>query len=327
MLKVLNLSNNQIKDIADIESLKDLVTLNLINNKITSFKIVLQNLINLSIGMNPLKDKSGLHQSPHLQYLDLSETKTTNTNFIPQQLTNLRTLQLCCNNISDIATISNYIDLQSLNLTFNKFLKNIEPLKCCMQLINLDLSNTRVYDINPLQFLRNLQFLKLSRTNVSNLWPLQFVKNLKQLIMSYISVIDLHPLQYLHQLEHLQITNTKVVDVAPLSSLTLISQMLLVHNKIRSFDPVKHHKCFTDYSMGYQTKPTAQELKFYNKILSVHSSHKQIRKIMNDNKIAKFKTYLAQKENYISIMLNKQIQILNKQLEMLIQVVQFSYLD
>ncbi|CAL6082272.1 Hypothetical_protein [Hexamita inflata] len=50
----------------------------------------------------------------------------------------------------------------------------------------------------------------------------------------------------------------------------------------------------------------------------------QIKKIMNDNKSTKFRTSLAQKKNYISTMLNNQIQTLNKQVDMLIRIVQNS---
>ncbi|CAL6100842.1 Hypothetical_protein [Hexamita inflata] len=78
---------------------------------------------------------------------------------------------------------------------------------------------------------------------------------------------------------------------------------------------------FSECNLSNQEVPTPDKLQFYNKILSVHSSHKQIKKIMNDNKSTNFRTSLAQKKNVISTMLNYQIQTLNKQVDMLIQIV------
>ncbi|CAL5970287.1 leucine-rich_repeat domain-containing protein [Hexamita inflata] len=306
-LKKLYLNGNLIEDISAIQSLIELTHLNIQQNKLTSYTLAMPNLKVLSIYSNPLQDKSGLQHSPKLEDLYLSGTETTDLRTIPHQLFGLKVLYLSINNILDITYISNFIDLQNLNLGFNKQLYNIEPLKFCTQLTEL-----RIY-----------------QTSVSDIWPLQFLKYLKTLIIDDTGVVDLHPLQYLYQLECISAFDACIIDVSPLSNLTKINNLILNDNKITNGETLKHHSNFSKYNLLNQQIPTTNELKFYNKILKVHSSHKQIRKIMNEIKLVKFRTSLAQKQNYISTMLNNQIQTMNKQVNMLIQLVQnsISYLE
>ncbi|CAL6001515.1 leucine-rich_repeat domain-containing protein [Hexamita inflata] len=185
--------------------------------------------------------------------------------------------------------------------------------------------------------------LFLNDTKVSDIWSLQFMKDLKDLELQNTQVIDLHPLQYLNKLERICISYANVIDVTPLSNLTLLDCLFLISNKIQSFDCLAHHKYYVKpksleelqneneeeenenddyeekYSFDFQNDPTDEELKFYDKILSVHSSHKQIRKIKNDNKQQKFRTSLALQKNYVSVMLNNQIMRMNKQLEIALE--------
>ncbi|CAL6054240.1 Hypothetical_protein [Hexamita inflata] len=100
-----------------------------------------------------------------------------------------------------------------------------------------------------------------------------------------------------------------------------------------------HHKNFRQtyendekspkYNLKDQIAPTTDELAFYNKILSVHSSHKQIRKLLYENNISKFRASLTQKKNYVSAIFNYQIMMMNKEVDMLMQFIQnsTSYLD
>ncbi|CAL6035446.1 Leucine-rich_repeat domain superfamily [Hexamita inflata] len=171
------------------------------------------------------------------------------------------------------------------------------------------------------------------------------MKDLKDLELQSTQVIDLHPLQYLNKLERICISYANVIDVTPLSNLTLLDCLFLIGNKIQSFDCLSHHKYYQKpksleelqieieeeqeenenadyeekYSLDFQNDPTDEELKFYNKILSVHSSHKQIRKIKSENKRQKFRTSLTLQKNYVSVMLNNQIMRMNKQLEIALE--------
>ncbi|CAL6001529.1 leucine-rich_repeat domain-containing protein [Hexamita inflata] len=191
--------------------------------------------------------------------------------------------------------------------------------------------------------------LFLNDTKVSDIWSLQFMKDLKNLELQNTQVIDLHPLQYLYSLECLFVTHAHVIDVTPLQNLTKLDHLDLTGNKIQSFDSLKHHINFpkqinqlndllqlfaevenmkenedeiAKYNFDFQKLPTFEELLFNNKIISVHSPHKLIRKINSKNRITKFRNQLEQNQQSVSVMLNNQIMMMNTQLEMLVQFMQ-----
>ncbi|CAL6054206.1 leucine-rich_repeat domain-containing protein [Hexamita inflata] len=306
-LKKLYLESNCIEDISALQSLPDLTHLQLYSNRLTSYTLVLPNLVYLSLGNNKLQDKSGLQHSPKLERLYLSGTETTDLRSIPHQLFGLKVIQLSFNNILEISHLSNFVGMQILDLGINQQLQNIEPLKFCTEITELCIRDS----------------------NVADIWPLQFLKNLKTLNINNTKVVDLHPLQYLYQLEQIYASNSCIIDVSPLSKLTQLKELNFRNNKITNADSLKHHDNFSEYDFSDQEVPTTDELKFYNRILKVHSTQKQTKKIMNENKNQQFRTSLTQKKNYVSTMLNNQIQTMNKQVEMLIQLVQnsISHLD
>ncbi|CAL5971144.1 leucine-rich_repeat domain-containing protein [Hexamita inflata] len=156
-LNKLNLSYNSIEDISALQSLLNLTHLHLFQNKLTSYTVALPNLVEFELSGNPLHDKSGLQHSPKLEIIYLFETKTTDLRSIPHQLFGLKDLNLCQNNIIEILYLSNFVDLQILDLGCNKQLQNIGPLKFCTQLTELSIFETSVADIWPLQYMKNLK--------------------------------------------------------------------------------------------------------------------------------------------------------------------------
>ncbi|CAL6064260.1 Conserved_hypothetical protein [Hexamita inflata] len=283
-LKTLDLTRNCIEDIPALQSLPDLTHLYLSNNILTSYTLALPNLVELFLCYNKLQDKSGLQHSPKLQKLNLSGTETTDLRTIPPQLFGLKELDLFGNMITQISHLSNFVDLQILCLGNNEQLQNIGPLQFCPQLIDL-----RIYE-----------------TNVTDIWPLQFMKNLKRLSIGYAKVIDLHPLQHLYKLESISAHSTCILDVSPLQKLTQLNSLNVSCNKITNTDTLQHHKNFSKYNFQNQEVPKTDELKFYSKILSVHSSHKQIVKlILAENRVSKFRKQLNMWTGFFNVR-NKQ---------------------
>ncbi|CAL6107825.1 Conserved_hypothetical protein [Hexamita inflata] len=297
-LKKLYLGRNKIGDISALQSLTDLIFLDLIENKLTSYTLALPNLVELALGCNKLEDKSGLQHSPKLQRLNLNKTETTDLRTIPHQLFGQKVL-----NLQQISYLSNFLDLQYLNLGDNQQFQNIEPLKFCTQL-------TELY---------------ISGTSVSDIWPLQFMKNLITLNMAYTKVVDLHPLQYLYKLVEISAFDACIIDVSPLSKLTQLKYLILANNKITNAKTLKHHKNFSEYDFSDQEVSTPDELMFYNKILYVHSSHKQIRKIQAENRVSKFRESITRQKEDIKFKMNEQIQFMNKKIEIIFS--QNSYAD
>ncbi|CAL6105530.1 leucine-rich_repeat domain-containing protein [Hexamita inflata] len=302
-LKKLYLNNNRILDISALQFLPDLTHLYLKSNQLTSYTLSLPNLVDLKLGFNSLQDKSGLQHSPKLERLNLSATKTTDLRTIPHQLFGLKNLELYRNSIMEISYLSNFVDLQILDLSYNQKLQNIGPLKFCTQLTELSIHDTSVVDI----------------------WPLQFLKNLKILYMYQTQVIDLHPLQRLYQLQCIFANDTCIIDVSPFSKLTQLLDLSIWNSNITNTETLKHHNNYSKYRMAFQKVPTTGELKFYNKILSVHRSYKQIRKIQAENRISKFKELMTHQKQYINVKINEQIRVINKKIEIIFSHISIAY--
>ncbi|CAL6035672.1 Conserved_hypothetical protein [Hexamita inflata] len=149
-------------------------------------------------------------------------------------------------------------------------------------------------------------------------------------------VIDLHPLQHLNKLETIYAYkeykpknpayNACIIDVSPLSKLTQLKELYFAINKITNVETLKHHKNFSKYHL-YEKVPTTDELKFYTKILSVHSSNKQIRKIQAENRASKIKESMSRQREYVNLNINEQIRALNMKIEIWAQFIQNSDAD
>ena len=79
-------------------------------------------------------------------------------------LLEIKELSLACENISDIAYISNLTNLQSLDISFT-YTDSVEPLLNCNRLRKLNISGTQIQDIRPLKNLPQLDSLSMW-----NLW-------------------------------------------------------------------------------------------------------------------------------------------------------------
>ncbi|CAL6051665.1 S-layer_homology domain-containing protein [Hexamita inflata] len=153
------------------------------------------------------------------------------------------------------------------------------------------------------------------------------MKNLKTLHMNETQVIDLHPLQHLNKLKNISAYDACIIDVSPLLKLTQLKTLYLRNNKITNAALLKHHHYFSKYNFSNQEVPTTDELKFYNKILKVHSSHKQIRKIQAENRASKFRESMTRQRECIILQINEQVQVMNMKIEIWAQFIQNSDAD
>ena len=143
-IKYSNDSYSQLSNILSLENLKNLVTLEVINYDV--------------------------YMESENKYKNNDENNDENTD--PDQ-------------IIDLTPIGNQTNLTSLDLSYNG-ITNIKPLGNLMNLILLGLGGNKITDITPLQHLTKLQDLDLHRNKITNqqLKPLLDLKNLRTLIIN-----------------------------------------------------------------------------------------------------------------------------------------------
>lgn len=242
-LTMLNLSHNDITDINSIAGLVNLKVLDLSNNKVSYINAIsnLRNLQFLDLSSNKIKDVTpleGIGQS--LLSLDLSYNPipASQLGFIKSwtQLHNLGMSGFDLNN-SEITFLSKFTNLESLDLGFNR-ISNITPLASLTGLQSLFLYSNMIKDISPLANLKNLQWLNAGANMISDVSPLSNLLKLRFLDLSLNRISDISPLTNLSSLEILNLNyNDITLKYAPsFDKMLHLLWLMLNSNAISDFD-------------------------------------------------------------------------------------------
>ncbi len=130
-----------------------------------------------------------------------------------EHATNLASLCLECNQISDLTPLASLARLRELSMGSNP-ISDLTALAGLTNLTDLCLCCGQIRDLTPLGSLTNLAFLDLSHNQISNLPPLGGLTNLMRL----------------------RLQGNHISDTAPLATLTNLSDLWLGHNQIRTLD-------------------------------------------------------------------------------------------
>jgi hypothetical protein len=138
--------------------------------------------------------------------------------------------------IADLNPISD-LNIVSLDLR-NTRVADLMPLSKMTQLRSLELGWTLVRDLIPLDQLTGLESLGLEGTQVSDLTPLAKRTGLKSLNISKTQVTDLVPLTGLRGLHTLNLGNSQASDLAPLAGLTSLQSLNVWNDDISDVAPL-----------------------------------------------------------------------------------------
>ena len=117
---------------------------------------------------------------------------------------------------------------------------NGDALKRMAAIDTLILSgNQFILDLEPLSALRDLKVLDISHTKISDLSPLRYARNLKSLNASNTAVDDVTVFQYFDQLQELDLSQTNIKDISGLERLTALKDLNLSNNQMTDFTPIK----------------------------------------------------------------------------------------
>ncbi len=214
----LNINENNITDITPLASLTKLEYLNIETNNISDISILTQlsNLQGLSTGRNPIIDISVVNQIPNLNSLALVGLNLEDNEILFLGAnTNLQTIWLNQNNITDLT-----------------------PLTSMVYLSSLDFSNNLVADLSPLQNLGHLTGIWCYSNQITSLEPLQYLTNLTAIFVGGNQITDLSPLVPLTQITHLECSSNQIADISPLEGLINLQWMSVSNNNIQGILPL-----------------------------------------------------------------------------------------
>jgi len=189
-------------------------------------------------------------------------------------MTNLTSLTLTGNQITDISPLAGLINLTSLDLSDNQ-ISNLSPLEGLTNLTSLALANNQIsdilplaeltylrrlflldnqiFDISPLAELTIIHELNLSYNQISDISPLASLTNLTLLTLSDNQISNLSPLDELMNLGTLALCNNEISNILPLEKLTILSHLSLLGNQINCIAPLAGLINLTGVDLSYNS--------------------------------------------------------------------------
>ena len=117
------------------------------------------------------------------------------------------------------------VTLDSLDISDNDLILDLEPIYQLTALKHLKISNTWINDLRPLLAINNLQSLDVSNTSVFDLQYLKYHKDIRRLNLSNSHVEDFSVLKNFSQLSHLNINGIAGIDLNFISNLKSLTHL------------------------------------------------------------------------------------------------------
>lgn len=250
-LKILDLGCNKIKHVlpGDLEKNCDLRELKLYANEIMEISGLdnCKELNNLLLQHNKIKSiGKGLQHVRKLKVLRLDNNRLSKIDFREigccSQIT---TLDISCNNITDISAINALPALEELDVSNNKVSK-IPDLGRCKKIQELDVSKNQISDLSGLRNISSLTILRVESNKIVSMDSLGKLRALQELYLSNnrISEVKSFASQF-SSLEILDVSNnaiTTVEELFTLSSISTLVELAVAGNPCESADSFSCHR-------------------------------------------------------------------------------------
>ena len=119
--------------------------------------------------------------------------------------------------------------IDSVDLSGNQYILDLEPLAALRDLKYLNISNTKIIDISPLRYAKGLRKLKAAGTSIENINALQYFEKLTYLDLSQTELLDISILERLKKLTFLDLSHTKIFTFESLKSLSNLVKVNLTN--------------------------------------------------------------------------------------------------
>lgn len=154
-------------------------------------------------------------------------------------LTQLRSLELSNNEITDLTPIQSIVTLEKLKLEANQ-IEHVESLANLTKLTLLSLRNNSVRDLSSLSQLTKLEKLDVRGNSLTSIDVVAHFSQLKELNLRENAVEVLTPIEQLTELIELNIHTNQISDISPLRNLTKLEAITMRRNQISDLTVLAH---------------------------------------------------------------------------------------
>lgn len=212
-------------------------------------------------------------------YLSLSDSLHLSAGFIDRQLkriTSLDTLDISGNSgITNLEPLSRLSDLQRLNCS-HTLVSDLMPLRNMSKLRHLDCSHTAVASLSSLIYSTSLQSVNIGYTLVSDIEPAINFTALEAFYLNHTAIDSLAALSTLSRLNDLEIAGTKVTDLSPLQEIKSLERIDISETQITDLSPLSGLSGI--YLVRFENTPVSSlaPLKNLENLIYIFADHSHI---------------------------------------------------
>ncbi len=141
--------------------------------------------------------------------------------------------------ITDLDPIDQLTELKMLKVS-NTVISDLFPVRSLTRLLVLNISNTRIGDLEPIRYNTRIRELYADSTLIESLEPIADFAALEILYASGSRVMDLNPLRRLSLLKEIRIDDTPVRDIAPLSDLPALEILSISGTQVDALEAIRY---------------------------------------------------------------------------------------
>jgi protein phosphatase 1 regulatory subunit 7 len=231
-------SGPSFKDVQDGTIPLDTVEKEAVKELLTSAGIEPQNcpvLTEQTVYDNKYVSHKILIENGHVTALQLRETELRLMDAV-EPLVELRDLDLCFNQITELKGLREAVKLESLSLV-NNDIKNVD-LEGCSALKVLDLCNNEITVLPDISHMPGLETLKLRFNGIESAAGLRGGEKLGHLDISYNQLTSAAGISNLPNLFYLGLEGNKLTTLEGLEELPKLRTLMVSRNKLKSVEPL-----------------------------------------------------------------------------------------
>lgn len=146
--------------------------------------------------------------------------------------------------------IREIIDIDSLDISGNFFIRSMEPLSQLTALSTLNISGTMVEDLSPIRNLTTLRELALANTNIKDLSALKYASGMTRLDLRNVPLANADVIQKMPLLQQLDISGTMISDLTLLAGLTELRRLNASKTRISSIGALSELRAITELDIS-----------------------------------------------------------------------------
>lgn len=160
--------------------------------------------------------------------------------------------------------------IDSINLSGNQFVLDLEPIEALRELKYIDISGTKIEVLNPISNVTFLTYLNIANTPTMDIQFIKYADKLEHLVISETPIHDISELGNLKLLHTLEASNTPIMGFDVLNSFEALRSLNLHHSgfnnieNINQLDKLTHLDISKNFLINFEMLADLTALKVIN---------------------------------------------------------------